>query len=223
MKILLLHENALLAKPLQVVLNKYKYSVDLAKTTIEATYFVTTREYDAVIIDDSLKRINTKEILITIQKAKKTLPIAMLVAEKNSINAESIYGNNIDVFIKKSFTESEFVSIIRYLTRKERKTENTTIVVGNVTFNKSMYKLSTIFGSCPLSRKEFQLLEILFERPGIYTPTETIKSKVWETNTKEDSAGVWTYFSYIRTKLKKIKANIIIKSTRNLGYCIEVI
>lgn len=223
MRILLFHHDIVLAKPLQACLSKNKYIVDFAKNIKDTLAYIAKREFDAIILDYATNKLDLTRIIKEIRKTNITIPIALLINESEKDSCTSYFDEDIDGYIKKTDTEAQVLSTMRFLTRHERVSFQSNITVGNVTFNKATYKLSTSFGSCSLSQKEFQLLEILFERPGKYTPTETLKSKVWDKGAKAESSGVWTYFSYIRKKLNDINANITIKSTRHLGYTLQVI
>ena len=218
MKLLLLDPNIKSAKNLQLILQKNKDFVDITQVKRMFLNFLSTKEYHGIVLNSTVGKKDLVEILNTIRDTKKTIPVILLVKEDEQSLYKDEFGLNIDSYLDSSLEEDEFLSNIRVATRKERKLQSEFIVCGNVTLNKSCYKISTPYGSTSISQKEFLLLEILFENQEKYVPTEKLKSKVWESTQKQESNLVWTYFSYIRKKFTAIHANVEIKSTRFLGY-----
>ena len=218
MKLLLLQPNLRFARIVENSLLKNKDTVDVAQTTGVVLNFLATKDYHGIILDSVVGKNDISAILEKIKIIKETLPVILLVNEENKSIYIEEFGSNIDSYIDTSIDEDGFLSTIRFITRREKKIQSDSVVCGNVTLNKSCYKISTSYGSTSVSQKEFLLLEILFENQGKYIPTEKLKSKIWEASPKSESNVVWTYFSYIRKKLVSIQANIEIKSTRFLGY-----
>ena len=218
MKLLLLQPNLRFARIVENSLLKNKDTVDVAQTTGVVLNFLATKDYHGIILDSVVGKNDISAILEKIKIIKETLPVILLVNEENKSIYIEEFGSNIDSYIDTSIDEDGFLSTIRFITRREKKIQSDNVVCGNVTLNRSCYKISTSYGSTSVSQKEFLLLEILFENQGKYIPTEKLKSKIWEASPKSESNVVWTYFSYIRKKLVSIQANIEIKSTRFLGY-----
>ncbi len=222
MKLLLLDPSIKSAKNLQMILQKNKDIIDITQVKRIFLNFLSTKEYHGVMLNSTVATKDLIEIVNTIRDTKKSIPVILLVKEETQSFYKAEFGMNIDSYLDLHLDEDDFLSNIRLITRKERKLETEFIVCGNVTLNKSCYKISTPHGSSSISQKEFLLLEILFENQGKYVPTENLKSKVWEASQKHESNLVWTYFSYIRKKFVSIKANLEIKSTRFLGYTLIV-
>jgi DNA-binding response OmpR family regulator len=84
--------------------------------------------------------------------------------------------------------------------------------------NPSSLMLNTEQGSQKLFKKSAQLLELLIQRGKMATPKELIIDKLWEF--EEDMVGshVDYHISMLRKALKAVKANVIVKNMRNVGY-----
>ena len=93
--------------------------------------------------------------------------------------------------------------------------------LGNLTLDRAAYELSTAFGQVKLTAKEFQIIELMLLAPKTVISIEQLMVKVWGYDTEVDFNIVWVYVSYLRKKLKQIKANVEIVSSRNAGYYLE--
>ena len=222
MKILLLQPNLRFAKIIETSLHKNKDTVDITQSTNALLQFLEKKEYQGVIIDSATGIKELSDTIHKIRKTKENLPIMLLVTRENESTYRAEFGTHIDSYTDTSTTEEGFLSEIRLITRRERKTKTDIVTFGNVSLHKSAYRIATPYGSCNVSQKEFLLLEILFDSQGRNVPTDTIKEKIWSTYPKLESNVVWTYFTYIRRKLTSIQANVDIKSTRFLGYALII-
>ncbi len=84
------------------------------------------------------------------------------------------------------------------------------------------FALSAPGGTITLANKEYQLLEALFRGGSVPQSSERLMAKVWGYDSESELNVVWTYLSTLRKKLESLGANVKIKSTRNLGYHLEV-
>lgn len=94
---------------------------------------------------------------------------------------------------------------------------------GNITMDQRTYELSSPTGSFRLANREFQILELLMQNPGNLISAERLMEKIWGYDSETEISVVWVYISYLRKKLSALGANIQIRATRNVGYCLEEI
>ena len=96
------------------------------------------------------------------------------------------------------------------------------VTVGGLALNRSTYELSWQAKSQSLSGREFQILEMLMERPGFVVTTNQLLSHVWGWDSDVDCSVVWVHISNIRKKLARLGAPAGIRFLRGAGYVLEV-
>lgn len=96
------------------------------------------------------------------------------------------------------------------------------LTVGGLALNRSTYELSWQGKSQSLSGREFQILEMLMERPGFVVTTNQLLSHVWGRDSDVDCSVVWVHISNIRKKLARLGAPAGIRFLRGAGYVLEV-
>lgn len=92
---------------------------------------------------------------------------------------------------------------------------------GGITLNKSTYELQLGDEKTVLSGREFQIMELLMERPNFIIPVDDFMSHVWGWDSNVDVSVVWVHISNIRKKLSSIHAKIEIRFIKGAGYKLE--
>ena len=87
--------------------------------------------------------------------------------------------------------------------------------------DRSTYELSCETKVQALSAKEFQIAELLMERPGMIVTTEQLLSQVWGWDADVDTSMVWVHISNLRKKLASLGSTTSIHVNRGLGYILE--
>lgn len=95
------------------------------------------------------------------------------------------------------------------------------LTVGGLALNRSTYELSWQGKSQSLSGREFQILEMLMERPGFVVTTNQLLSHVWGWDSDVDCSVVWVHISNIRKKLARLGTPAGIRFLRGAGYVLE--
>ncbi len=91
----------------------------------------------------------------------------------------------------------------------------------DVVLNRSTYQLVYNEQLQTLSGKEFQIIEMLMQRPDIIIPTDEIMTHIWGWETNVDTSVVWVHISNLRKKISAIHAPVEIRFVRNAGYVLE--
>lgn len=221
MRILLAEDERSMSRALVAILTKNNYSVDAVYDGEEAVSYIMTGDYDCVILDVMMPKLDGFEVLKKIRAGGLTVPVLMLTAR--SLVDDKVEGLDLGAndYLTKPFDTKELLARIRAITRSATSTADNNLKFGNLTLNRGTYELSTPTGSVRLAAKEFQMMEYLMSNPGILISTEKFMDKVWGLDFDGDINIVWTNLSYLRKKLVQIDANVKIKATRNAGYSLE--
>lgn len=221
MRILLAEDERSMSRALVAILTKNNYSVDAVYDGEEAVSYIMTGDYDCVVLDVMMPKLDGFEVLKKIRAKGSTVPVLMLTAR--SLVDDKVEGLDLGAndYLTKPFDTKELLARIRAITRSATSTADNNLKFGNLTLNRGTYELSTPTGSVRLAAKEFQMMEYLMSNPGILISTEKFMDKVWGLDFDGDINIVWTNLSYLRKKLVQIDANVKIKATRNAGYSLE--
>lgn len=220
MRILVVEDDIMLAKAIVKTLEKSNYSADSVHNGEDALSYIGTNNYDAVILDLTLPRLDGMSVLKTVRASKNNIPILILSA-RNSVE-DKILGldSGANDYMTKPFDYRELISRIRVITRSHGVVD-TKVYCGNLSLDKATFRLATENGSVRLANKEFQILEILFKNPSHIVSSEVFMERIWGDETHSELNVIWVYISYLRKKMADLGANVRIKAVRNAGYTIE--
>ena len=222
MKILLVEDTEQLNKALTTVLKRNSYVVDSAFDGEEALLFIEQYQYDLIILDIMLPKVNGLEVLKRIRGSKNQTPVLLLTAK--STTEDKITGLDLgaDDYLPKPFVIDELLARIRALLRRTPQiSEETTVSFGDLKLDIQNSVLSHNEEKVTLMNKELQIMSILMKSGAKIVSLDTITKNAWDIEAYTTSENVWVFISYIRKKLESIHSNTKIKSIRYQGYYLE--
>ncbi len=222
MKILLVEDTEQLNKALTTVLRRNSYVVDSAFDGEEALIFIEQYQYDLIILDIMLPKVNGLEVLKRIRGSKNQTPVLLLTAK--STTEDKITGLDLgaDDYLSKPFVIDELLARIRALLRRTPQiSEETTLSFGDLKLDIQNSVLSHKDEKVTLMNKELQIMSILMKSGAKIVSLDTITKNAWDIEAYTTSENVWVFISYIRKKLESIHSNTKIKSIRYQGYYLE--
>ena len=209
------------SKALSTILKHNLYTVDTVFDGEEALAYIENGNYDGVILDIMMPKIDGISVLKIIRSKGINVPVLILTAKSEVDDKVLGLDCGANDYLTKPFSIKELLARIRAMTRIKTEAVDSLLKFGNVTLNRVTFELSTAYGSYRLANKEFQIMEMFMSNPKNLISTERILEKIWGYDTETEVSVVWVYISYIRKKLASINSNIYIKATRNLGYSLE--
>lgn len=223
MRLLLAEDEKALSKVLTAILERNNYSVDAVYDGQEALEYLESDNYDGVILDIMMPKVDGITVLQNIRSKGNLIPVLMLTA-KSEID-DKVLGLDVGAndYMTKPFDAKELLARIRAMTRMQTSQVNSQLKLGNTTLDRATFELSTPTGSFRLANKEFQMLEILMSNPKCIIAPERFMEKIWGYDSEAEINVVWVYVSYLRKKLAALNADIEIKASRNVGYSLEEI
>lgn len=221
MRVLICEDEIDLADGLCAILKSNKYSVDTVYDGEQALIFLESENYDAVILDIMMPKVDGISVLKTIRAKGNSVPVIILTAKSEIEDKVQGLDFGADDYLTKPFNAKELLARVRAITRRKENLTDNILSIGNVKLNRTTFSLTTEDKSFKLTSKEFQMIEMLMSNPYRVISTETFMDKIWGYDTDTDISIVWVYISYLRKKLISLNANIKIKVTRNIGYSLE--
>ncbi len=221
MRLLLAEDERPLAKAVQAILEKNRYSVDVVFDGGEALAFLQSGQYDGAILDIMMPVMDGVTVLKKIRAQGSRLPILLLTARSEVEDKVTGLDSGANDYLTKPFAVQELLARIRAMTRSQTAHADSQLKMGNVTLDSATYQLSTPNGSFRLANKEYQMMEMLLRNPHNLISTEHFLERIWGCDSSAEVNVVWVYLSYLRKKLEALGAGIQIKAARNAGYSLE--
>ena len=222
MRILLDEDEVSLSKALKVILERNNYSVDQVYDGEEALSFLSADNYDCLILDLMMPKVDGITVLKTMRKEGNMLPVIILTAKSEVDDKVLGLDSGANDYLTKPFNSRELLARIRAITRSKENNEGDSILkMGNTVLMRDTFILKTDSGETRLQSKEFQILELLMQNKNKLISTERLMEKIWGFDSEAEINVVWVYISNLRKKLASLDSNVEIKATRNAGYTLE--
>ena len=223
MRLLLAEDERALSKALATILERSNYSVDTVYDGEAALEYLAADNYDGVILDIMMPKKDGITVLKELRSRGSKIPVLILTAKSEVDDKVLGLDSGANDFLTKPFHSRELLARIRAMTRAQSSQTSSVLQMGNITMDQRTYELSSPTGSFRLANREFQILELLMQNPGNLISAERLMEKIWGYDSETEISVVWVYISYLRKKLSALGANIQIRATRNVGYCLEEI
>lgn len=169
-----------------------------------------------------MPKVDGITVLKRIREQGNKIPVILLTAKSEIDDRVLGLDSGADDYLGKPFDTQELLARIRAIIRRQKDLTDMVLKYGSVTLNRATFTLASPYGSLRLANKEFQMMEMLMNKPGYNISTEQLMEKIWGYDTETEINVVWVYVSYLRKKLTAIKGDIEIKALRNIGYLLEM-
>lgn len=217
MKLLIVEDEESLNKVLVKVLRKLGYTTDSAFDGEQALDLYFENNYDLVVLDLNLPKLDGMEVLKAIREENTKLPILILSARSEIQDKIGGLDEGANDYLTKPFHFDELTARIRALLRRNFKTSMSKIEIDNVTLDTTTKTLLVDGQNIPLSKKEYGIVQYLMLRKKETISTEKLIESVWESDTEEMEKSFYVHMSTLRRKLPKN----FIKNVRGQGYYVE--
>lgn len=221
MKLLLAEDEHALSEALTVILKHNGYTVDAVYNGEDALDFLECGEYDGVILDIMMPRVDGIEVLRRIRASGNSVPVLMLTAKSDIDDRVLGLDCGADDYLTKPFATRELLARMRAVTRRKDGRVENIIKAGDLVLDCSQFELCSVGGKLPLTAKEFGIMELLMRSPGCVISAERIMNGIWGNDSDAEISVVWTYLSYLRKKIKLLGSRTVIRAVRNIGYTLD--
>lgn len=221
MRILLAEDERSLSRAIIALLEKHNYSADAVYDGQEALDYLEAENYDAVILDIMMPKLDGLSVLRMLRERGSQIPVLLLTAKSEVEDKVTGLDSGANDYLTKPFATAELLARIRAMTRTQSTQTDSRMSFCNITLDQTIYELSSPSGSFRLANKEYQMMELLLRNPRQLIPSERFLEKIWGYDSDVELNVVWVYISYLRKKLTALQADIQIKATRNAGYSLE--
>ena len=222
-KILVVEDDLDIQELLKNFLQEAGYSIVLANDGVEALSIFSDVQFDLILLDIMLPKIDGFAVCELIRKQSQ-VPIIMLTALNGE--EEQIRGLDmqVDDYITKPFAIEELLARIRVILRKgsgKREEEGNVLSACGVLMNVASHTVTCEGKEIALTNKEFSLLQTLLENKNIVLSRDTLLTRVWSYDYIGETNVVDVYVRYLRQKIDDAFGIRLIQTVRGVGYVIK--
>ena len=216
MRILIVEDEADLLTSLAQALREEGYAVDVAPDGEEGLYKAESWEYDAIVLDVMLPRLDGWQVLERLRRTKKT-PVLMLTARDASRDRVRGLDTGADDYVVKPFDLRELLARLRALIRRAVGQTRNVIELGTVVIDTAARRLTRDGQPVALTAREYAIVEYLALHRGEVVTRTALYEHLFD---EEDSTLSNLLDVHVSNLRKKLGAELI-TTRRGQGYCIE--
>lgn len=222
MRVLIVEDEVRLASSLQDLLELNGYTADISHDGESGLDNALTGIYDVILLDVMLPKMDGFTVLRHLRGEGSATPVLMLTARDQVADKVTGLDCGADYYLTKPFEPQELLACIRALTRRQPELHSSDLLeYGDLKLDKSSFTLSCGERSVRLSRKEFDMMELLMRNRDMILTKETLLLKIWGYESDAEDNNVEVYISFLRRKLTYLHSGVKIKTIRMVGYCLE--
>lgn len=216
MRILIVEDEPDLRNGLARALRDEGYAVDIADNGEDGLFNAQSTDYDAIVLDVMMPKLDGWEVLARLRKQKKT-PVLMLTARDQSRDRVKGLDTGADDYLVKPFDLPELLARLRALIRRTTNQTTNLIEIGEVTIDTAARVVSFDRRPVELTAREYALVEFMARHRGEVVTRTQLYEHLFDENDSTLSNLLDVHVSNVR---KKLGAEFI-TTRRGHGYCIE--
>jgi DNA-binding response OmpR family regulator len=222
MRILIVEDERVAAEVLAKGLREHAYAVDIAGDGASALEQAATSDYDLIVLDVLLPRINGLDLCSRMRADGLSTPILMLTARGGPDQRVEGLDAGADDYLPKPYHFPELLARVRALLRRGPALAPSTLSVHDLTVDTRARRVERAGRGVPLTTKEYALLEYLIRRQGEIVGRADIAEHVWDDSFDPMSNLIEVYIQRLRRKIDDGHAVKLIQTKRGAGYSLAV-
>lgn len=221
-RILLVEDEKNLARFIELELRHEGYEVKVAYDGREGLQSALEEEWDVILLDLMLPKLNGLEVCRRLRQEKDT-PVIMITARDSIMDRVSGLDHGADDYIVKPFAIEELLARLRAIFRRmeyaePKKAALTTYKFRDLVLEKESRLVKKAGKTIELTKREYDLLLTLLENKNIVMTREALLNKVWGYETEVETNVVDVYIRYLRNKIDTEGEDSYIQTVRGTGY-----
>ncbi len=221
MRVLVVEDEHRMASHIGHALGEEGFAVDLAWDGETGLELARTHDYDAIVLDLMLPRLDGVSVCRRLREEGKRTPVLILSAR--DMIEDRVHGLDAgaDDYLVKPFAIAELLARLRALQRRRHEPAQTVLTVGNVRLDPARRTVERNGRPIPLTAREYALLEYFMRRAGCVLTRTMISEHVWDFSFDHSSNVVDVYVKHLRDKIDQPGAPSLIRSVRGVGYVLS--
>lgn len=218
MRVLIAEDDEALARFVRQGLEAEHYAVDVLPDGERARSAATEVDYDVVILDLNLPKLDGVSVLRHLRSKKPSIPVLVLTQRTRVEDRVQCLDNGADDYLAKPFSFSELSARIRALVRRSHLPSESVLLVADLKIDRVQRLVERAGRRIELTAKEFALLEYLMLNLGRRVTRSMIIEHVWNLTFDTTTNVVDVYINYLRRKIDDGHPTKLIHTVRGVGY-----
>ena len=218
MRILVVEDETGLANSIVAGLREERYVVDRAADGEEAEFLAETNEYDLIVLDIMLPKINGFQVCRDLRDHEVKTPILMLTALDATADKVRGLDSGAEDYLTKPFSFDEFLARVRALLRRGPLMISTNLEYADVMIDLLSHAVTRAGQRVELTAKEYALLEYFLRNPERVIGRSQLAEHVWDQYFDPLSNVIDVSVSHLRKKLEARGGSRLLHSVRAMGY-----
>lgn len=196
-------------------------AVDVASDGEDGLFQAAAGNYDLIILDISLPRLDGLEVCRRLRSERVSTPILLLTARDSIEMKVSGLDSGADDYLTKPFAFAELLARLRALSRRNRAEVNMRLEVGDLKLDPLTRRVTRSGRLIQLTSKEFALLECFMRHPDQVLSRTILAEKVWDETFDAFTNVIDVYVNYLRNKIDRDFSPKLIHTVRGAGYVLR--
>jgi heavy metal response regulator len=218
MRVLVVEDEAAVAKFIEQGLTEAGYAVDVATDGQEALDYASAAQYDVIVLDIMLPQIDGLSVLRKLRDTGAKTSVLLLTARDALEDRVQGLDTGADDYLVKPFAFPELLARIRALLRRPALQTGTILSAGDLQMDLARREVHRSGCRIELSPREFTLLEFLMRHPNQALSRTQLMQHVWNFDFYGDTNIVDVYIGYLRRKIDRESTYPLIHTVRGVGY-----
>ncbi|MGA2915702.1 MAG: response regulator transcription factor [Sedimentisphaerales bacterium] len=218
MRILLVEDYPPLQKSLAKGLREADFAVDVSGDGQEGLWYAMSNDYDVIILDIMLPKLDGLSILKQLRAKNKNNHIIILTARDTVDDRIKGLDLGADDYLVKPFAFEELMARLRALVRRRYEHKSPDINIDDLHIDTASRRVWRGDDEIILTSREYMLLEYLARRAGQVVSRSDIWEHIYEFNSEASSNVVDVYVGYLRKKIEKESMPPLLRTIRGQGY-----
>ena len=221
MRILVVEDEKKVASFISKGLSEESYAVDVAYDGEEGVFMALENDYDLILLDLMLPKLDGMEVLRRIREEKQSIPVLILTAKDSVEDIVAGLEGGSDDYLTKPFDFAELLARIRALLRRSQELKVTILKVADLTLNPLTREVKRGGKAIELTSKEYALLEYFMRNVNRVLSRTLINEHVWNYEFDPMTNVVDVYVNYLRKKIDHGNRVKLIHTVRGAGYIMK--
>lgn len=222
-RILFIEDEQHLSRFVEMELRREANDVVLAYDGVTGLHLALGEEWDVILLDLMLPKMDGLEVCRQIRTVKKT-PVIMLTARDSITDRVAGLDCGADDYMPKPFAIEELKARMRVIFRRQEDSAESSqafLTFRDLSVNVDLRVAKRGDAEIGLTKREFDLLTVLMENVNRVMNRETLLDKVWGFEAAVDTNVVDVYIRYLRNKIDEPGKASYIQTLRGIGYMMK--
>ena len=221
MRILVVEDDKKVAGFIKKGLEEETYAIDVAYDGEDGLHLASEGQYDLIILDIMLPKIDGLEILSQLRDQGRDTPILLLTAKDAVDDRVAGLNKGADDYLTKPFAFSELLARVRVLLRRGKAEVKTTLQISDLTLDLVSHNVNRGGDEIELTGKEYSLLEYFMRNQEKVLTRTMIAEHVWDYNFDTFTNVIDVYINHLRKKIDKGRESKLLHTLRGVGYIMK--